>query len=81
MSKKSDKKKKKVTYVDDGSTIADMSGVSGGFGGRRGGNISNLEDKKTTFFRAQRQMFVPMLIVMGFLSLIFLIAYILLSLV
>ena len=79
MGKKGEKKKKKVTYVDDGSTIADMSGVTGGFG-RRQENISNIESRKTTFFRAMRQMFVPMLVTMGFISLIFLIAYILLSL-
>ena len=77
MSKKGEKKKKKVTYIDDGSTIADMSGIGSGAGGRKQ-PYSTLEDKKTTFFRAMRQMFVPMLITIGFICLIFLLAYLML---
>lgn len=77
MGKKNNGKKKKVTYIDDGSTIADMSGIGSGIGGRKQ-PYSTLEDKKTTFFRAMRQMFVPMLITIGFICLIFLIAYLML---
>ena len=77
MGKKESKKKKKVTYIDDGSTIADMSGIGSGIGGKKQ-PYSTLEDKKTTFFRAMRQMFIPMLVTMGFICLIFLIAYLML---
>ena len=75
---KNKKKKEKVRYIDDGRTIADMSGVSGlRYSGPR--SRSTLREQKNTFFAAQRRMFVPMLVVIGLLTAIFLIAYLLLS--
>lgn len=74
MSKK--KKKEKITYIDDGRTIADMSGVGGGK--RGGGSRGSLKEQKETFFKAMRMMFVPMLIVMGFITIAYLIAYLML---
>ena len=75
---KNKKKKEKVRYIDDGRTIADMSGVGGlRYSGPR--SRSTLREQKNTFFAAQRRMFVPMLVVIGLLTAIFLIAYILLS--
>ena len=76
---KNKKKKEKVRYIDDGRTIADMSGVGGM---RYGGGYkprASLREQKNTFFAAQRKMFLPMLAVIGLLTAIFLIAYILLS--
>ncbi len=75
MSKKSDKKKKKVTYIDDGSTIADMSALGGG---RTGGPRGTLKEQKNTFFRAMRMMFIPMLVAMGLISVAYLIVYLML---
>lgn len=75
---KNKKKKEKVRYIDDGRTIADMSGV----GGMRYGeqkSRATLKEQKNTFFAAQRRMFVPMLAVIGLLTAVFLIAYLLLS--
>jgi len=66
--KKGKKKKEKIVYVDDGSTISDMSEVGGV--GRR---IKRSDDKKAvrsgstfkekfeTFFNAMKTMFFPML--------------------
>ena len=69
-------KKKRVQYIDDGSTIADMSALSGGrrlpspvFTGR-GAHFK-------TYLNACRKMFIPMLVTMGFITLAFLILYIL----
>ena len=75
MSNKKKKKKEKIIYIDDGSTIADMSGVSGG--SKRGARGS-LKEQRQTFFKAMRMMFVPMLIAMGFITIAYLIVYLLL---
>lgn len=79
MSKGSKKKKKKdkVKYVDDGRTIADMSGI------RRSrfwsnGTKSSFKEQSKTFFGAMKMMFVPMLITIGIISLAFLLTYLLL---
>ena len=75
---KNKKKKAKVVYIDDGRTIADMSGVGGmRYGGSK--PRASLREQKNTFFAAQRRMFLPMLAVIGLLTAIFLIAYLLLS--
>ena len=74
--KKSKKKKQKTVYVDDGRTIADMSNV----GGRK--NTSSLYGNPTpyhgtrkeqweTYKRSVRMMFVPMLVTIGIICLVF----------
>ena len=70
MSKKNGKKKKKIIYVDDGRTIADMSGVPSRLGkapkqGEPMRMRSSFSDRKQTYFQAVRMMFVPMLITIG----------------
>ena len=77
-------KKEKVKYIDDGRTIADMSGV----GGLRGSSSSQkkkrepytptnlsgrgtLRDQWNTYKNAVRMMFVPMLVVIAALIVIF----------
>lgn len=91
--KKENKKKKieKITYVDDGSSIADMSA----FGGRKKssekqnprkadaprllpGRHSTLKEQAQTYFAAVRMMFLPMLVVIGILTLAFLLLWFLL---
>ncbi len=65
------KKKEKITYVDDGRTIADMSGVSGGMKWTRQGTSSSPKEIWRTYWSAVRMMFRPMLVVIGFLVAIF----------
>ncbi len=82
MSKKNNKKKKqKVTYIDDGSSLADMSGVGGG-GRKRTPNLprprATFKEQWQTYTDAVKMMFLPMLAVLGMLALAFLIVYILL---
>ena len=91
--KKNKKKREKVVYIDDGSSISDMSGVGGiGRGARsqkRDGDQkdsfrsslkprASLKEQFETYIGAVRLMFLPMLAVLGIIALAFLIVYIIL---
>lgn len=89
MSKKQKKKsprpkREKIIWVDDGSTVADMSGV----GGRRRTNphhtppprqngrpYSRFRECATTYFAAVKMMLLPMLVVIGILCVVFLLLW------
>ena len=79
MSKK--KKKEKVIYYDDGSTISDMSRVNRKSEPRPQNQQNNRADgmrtvratsKWKTYWQTVRMMIVPMLIVLGVLCVVFL---------
>ena len=78
MSKKDKKKKEKITYIDDGRTIADMSGTRGGLfyytkkKERTKPTISSQQTPFQTYWNAVRMMFVPMLVVIGIITVVFL---------
>ncbi len=77
MSKKDNKKKKKTVYIDDGRTIADMSGIGAprlSSTGKKG----TLKDRFNTYKNAVKMMFVPMLVTLGIITLAYLIMYLLL---
>ena len=67
------KKKEKVVYIDDGRTIADMSGVDRGasrfFSDTP--SYSSFKDKWLTFWDAFRMMLLPTLVFGGALALLF----------
>ena len=67
------KKKEKITYVDDGRTLADMSGLTGSRLGRRNPSTpsSSFKDKWNTYWAAVKMMFLPMLATMGVITLVF----------
>ena len=67
------KKKDKITYVDDGRRIADMSNVRGGMQWTKHGTSSSPKDIWKTYWSAVGMMFKPMLVTIGFLTLAFLI--------
>ena len=82
---KNKKKKEKPIYIDDGSTIADMSGV-----GKRGKREAKgaptrepqllrpratFKEQRDTYFSAVRMMFLPMLVTIGIISIAFLILW------
>lgn len=72
------KKKEKIIYVDDGRTVADMSGVSGGFRTAKpaaGRPRASLKEQLGTFWGAMKMMFLPMLAVTGAICVIFVILY------
>ncbi len=79
-------KKEKIIWVDDGRTIADMSGVSGKANtdsnrwkyGRPSRYSAPLKEKLGTFFDAMGFMFLPTLAIVGLLCAVFAIVYILL---
>lgn len=71
------KKKEKVVYVDDGRTLADMSGIDAPrLSGSKFRNGSTAKDKWNTYWAAVRMMFVPMLVTMAALAVIYLIMWI-----
>ena len=82
MSKKNSKKKEKITYIDDGRTIADMSGTSrvnpllGGSslkGSSRGKRRASGKEVWQTYWAAVKTMFFPMIVVMMIITVAFLI--------
>ncbi len=72
-------KKEKVKYYDDGRTIADMSGLDYGRRFSSKGTTSTPKEIWNTYWTAVRMMFKPMLVVIGFLCVIFGLAYIFFS--
>lgn len=86
MAREPKKKKEKITWVDDGRTIADMSGI--GRKGYTGPNSTNnsrptryhapLKDQLRTFFDAMGFMFLPTLAIVGMLMVLFFIVYLIL---
>ena len=73
------KKKEKITYIDDGRSFADLSNVHG-LGGdikfSKIGTTSSPRDIWNTYWDAVKFMFKPMLVVIGFLCVLFLLTYI-----
>lgn len=73
--KKKKKKKEKVIYIDDGRTIADMSNVRGGISSNRGKSNVTFSSAWKTYWSAVRMMLIPTLIVIGIISIAYLIMY------
>ena len=78
MSKDKKKKKEKVTYVDDGRTLYDMSAL----GGSRGMNVGKgtWKERTRTYFTAVKQMIIPMFVTIGIICLVFGILWVILTL-
>ena len=64
-------KKEKITYIDDGRTIADMSGLPNRMQWTKHGTTSSPREIWNTYWAAVRMMFKPMLVVIGFLTVVF----------
>ena len=76
------KHKEKITYIDDGRTIADMSGVSGGFSHRSRPSWQprpRFKDVWNTYWSVVKLMLKPTLVVVGGLCAIFGLMYLLFS--
>ena len=76
---KKKKKKEKVTYVDDGRTLYDMSALGGTNRGLRIGK-GGLKEQARTYFTAVKQMFIPMLVTIGAITVVFGILWVILTL-
>ncbi|MBR6784581.1 MAG: hypothetical protein IKM32_07810 [Clostridia bacterium] len=70
---KKKEKKQKITYIDDGRTIADMSNVSGGSRWYKQGTSSSFGDIWRTYWGATKMMIKPTLVAVGFIVAAFLI--------
>ncbi len=72
-------KKKKVRYVDDGRTVADMSNVGGARLPKRpkGTPSSSWKARKETYFDAVKLMLGPMLAVIVALGVIYMLLWLL----
>lgn len=67
-------KKEKITYVDDGRTIADMSGLSNNRSNcTKRGTTSSPKEIWKTYWSAVKMMVKPMLVTIGFICAAFLI--------
>lgn len=86
MRSKKKEKKEKITYVDDGSTIADMSStgrpnaILGGVDRKSasdslGRRRATLREQWNTYIAAVKMMVLPMLVVMGIITVAFLVMY------
>ncbi len=84
MSKKNEKKQKKekIVYVDDGSTVVDMSALNPS---RQKSAVDSTDQTSRprwrqildTYFESVKMMLLPMLIFMGAIALVFLIVWLL----
>ena len=75
---KSEKSKEK--YVDDGSTIVDMSALDN-YGFRaHGGSKSTFKEKFKTYIDTVKLMIIPMLVTIGIITAAYLLLYLILSL-
>ena len=81
-------KKEKIVYIDDGSTVVDMSAT---YNAKNSGKkevkdamgmpIGNTwKDKFNTYKQAVRQMIKPMFVMIGFICVIFAVIYLILTL-
>lgn len=59
------KRKEKITYIDDGRSIADMSSVSGGMNMSKTHTHSSVGDIWKTYWNATKMMFLPTLAAVG----------------
>lgn len=78
------RKKEKITYIDDGRTIADMSGIqpSMGIHPRHPARYrAGFKEQWKTYWTAVKLMFLPMLAVVGGLCVIFAIAWLVFSVI
>ncbi len=88
MAKKPHKKKEKITYIDDGSTVADMSGTRPKAPPRRQPQpgrrsrpepVSRYGKAWQTYKDAVRAMIGPMLVTIGGISVVFLLIWLILG--
>ena len=68
MSKEPRKKEEKIIYIDDGSTIADMSGTHKGKAPRQ---KSTAREKARTYFTVVKKMILPLICTLLAFSVVF----------
>lgn len=66
-------KKQKITYIDDGRPIADMSNLPPRLDWTKRGTNSSFRDIWHTYWQATKMMLLPTLAAVGFLVVVYLI--------
>ena len=69
------KKKEKITYIDDGRSLADMSNVSGGMNMSSRHTSSPVKEIVKTYFSAMKMMLLPTAVAVGFIVVIYILIY------
>jgi hypothetical protein len=85
MSKNKKKKKEKIIYIDDGSTVADMSFLRKGssknspaYNSGKSAKASRFKECFKTYIEAVKTMIKPMLVTMIIITIAFLLVYLIL---
>ena len=69
------KKKEKITYIDDGRSLADMSNVSGGIDMSSRHTMSPVKEIVRTYLNATKMMLLPTAVAVGFIVVIYILVY------
>ena len=69
------KKKEKITYIDDGRALADMSNGAGGFEMSKRHTSSPVKEIVKTYFGAMKMMLLPTAVAVGFIVVIYILIY------
>ena len=69
------KKKEKITYIDDGRSLADMSNVSSGMNMSSRHTSSPVKEIVRTYLNATKMMLIPTAVAAGFIVFIYVLIY------
>ena len=69
------KKKEKITYIDDGRSLADMSNVSAGIDMSPRHTSSPVKEIVRTYLNATKMMLLPTAVAVGFIVVIYILVY------
>ena len=69
------KKKEKITYIDDGRSLADMSNVSSGMNMSSRHTSSPVKEIVRTYLNATKMMLLPTAVAVGLIIVIYVIIY------
>ena len=69
------KKKEKITYIDDGRSLADMSNVQRGIDMSPRHTMSPVKEIVKTYLNATKMMLLPTAVAVGFIVVIYILIY------
>ncbi len=69
------KKKEKITYIDDGRSLADMSGLSSGIDVSSRHTSAPVKEIIRTYLNATKMMLLPTAVAVGFIVVIYILVY------
>ena len=69
------KKKEKITYIDDGRSLVDMSGLSSGIDVSSRHTSAPVKEIIRTYLNATKMMLLPTAVAVGFIVVIYILVY------